>query len=90
MADNVMVYSTEDAEDIAQRYPTLGMFEPLNTEAGHDFIQRLCTALKPHVVILDNVQALLIGVQKDEETWIPVLPLVQWLTWRSSCWATRT
>ena len=41
--------------------------------------KRLCTPLKPHVVILDNVQALLIGVQKDEETWIPVLPLVQWL-----------
>jgi hypothetical protein len=78
--DNVMVFATEDAEAIREQYPMLGMFEPLNTEAGQDFIKRLCTALKPDVVIFDNVQALLTGVQKDEETWIPVLPLVAWLT----------
>ena len=80
LIDNIMVFSTEDAEALAERYPTLGMFEPLNTEAGQDFIKRLCIALKPDVLIFDNVQALLIGVQKEEETWIPVLPLVQWLT----------
>ena len=75
LIDNVMVLSTEDAEEIAEQWPMLGMFEPLNTDGGHDFIKRLCTALKPDVIILDNVQALLVGVQKDEETWIPVLPL---------------
>jgi hypothetical protein len=80
LIDNVMVFSTEDAEKIAERYPTLGMFEPLNTEAGQEFIKRLVDMLKPDVVIFDNVQSLLIGVQKEEETWIPVLPLVQWLT----------
>lgn len=80
LAGNLMVYSTEDAEEIAEAYPTLGMIEPLNTEPGHDFIKRLSGALKPDLVIFDNVQALLAGVQKEEETWLPVLPLVQWLT----------
>ncbi len=80
LIENLMVFSLEDAEAIADRWPALGMFEPLNTEAGQDFIKRLCTALRPDVIIFDNVQALLAGVQKEEETWIPVLPLVQWLT----------
>jgi hypothetical protein len=77
---NLMVFSTEDAEEIAEAFPTLGMIEPLNTEAGQDFIKRLCGVLKLDLVIFDNVQALTVGVQKDEETWLPVLPLVQWLT----------
>jgi hypothetical protein len=80
LISNLMVLSTEDAENIAERWPMLGMFEPLNTEPGHEFIHRLCTALKPDGIIFDNVQSLLAGVQKEEETWIPVLPLVQWLT----------
>ena len=80
LIDNMMVFSTEDSEAIAEQYPMLGMLEPLNTEHGQDFIKRLCSVLKPDVVIFDNVQALLAGVQKEEETWIPVLPLVQWLT----------
>jgi hypothetical protein len=61
MIDNVMVFSSEDAESIAKQYPMLGMFEPLNTEAGQDFIRRLCAALKPDVMIFDNVQALLVS-----------------------------
>jgi hypothetical protein len=77
---NLMVFSTEDAEDIAALFPMLGMFEPLNTDAGQEFIKRLVGMLKPDAIILDNVQSLLAGVQKEEETWIPVLPLVGWLT----------
>jgi hypothetical protein len=80
LVENLMVFSLEDAEAIAERWPMLGMFESLNTEEGQNFIKRLCTALRPDVIIFDNVQALLTGVQKEEETWIPVLPLVQWLT----------
>jgi hypothetical protein len=80
LLDNLMVFSMEDAEMIAERWPTLGMFMPLNTDAGQEFIKRLCAALKPDVVIFDNVQALLEGVQKEEETWTAVLPLVQWLS----------
>jgi hypothetical protein len=78
--DNIMVFSTEDAEAIAERWPTLGMMEPLNTDPGQDFVKRLIAATKPDAIILDNVQALVVGVQKEEETWVPVLPLVQWLT----------
>jgi hypothetical protein len=77
---NVMIYSAEDAEEIARRYPMLGEIEPLNTEAGQNFIKRLCGIIKPDVVIFDNVQALVAGVQKEEETWIPTLDLVLWLT----------
>jgi hypothetical protein len=80
LLDNLMVFSLEDAEEIAERWPHLGMFQPLNTEAGQNFIKRLCTELKPDVVVFDNVQALLEGVQKEEETWTAVLPLVQWLS----------
>jgi hypothetical protein len=80
LIDNLMLFSAEDAEALAARYPTLGMLEPLTTEPGQDFIKRLCAALKPDAIIFDNVQALLAGVQRDEETWLPVLPLVQWLT----------
>jgi hypothetical protein len=77
---NLMLFSAEDAEELAEQYPTLGMLEPLNTDPGQDFIKRLCAVLKPDTIIFDNVQALLVGVQKEEETWLPVLPLVQWLT----------
>jgi hypothetical protein len=80
LIDNIMVFSTEDAEEIAESWPMLGMFAPLNTEEGQNFIKRLVAATKPDVIIFDNVQAILVGVQKDEETWIPTLPLVQWLT----------
>jgi KaiC/GvpD/RAD55 family RecA-like ATPase len=80
LIDNLMVFSLEDSEAIAERWPMLGVFEPLNTEEGQNFLKRLCTALRPDVIIFDNVQALLAGVQKEEETWIPVLPLVTWLT----------
>ena len=77
-----MVHSVEDSERIAALYPALGQIEPLNTDAGQDFMRRLCIALKPDAVIFDNLQSLIVGVQKDEETWIPTLGLVQWLTSR--------
>jgi hypothetical protein len=80
LLDNLMLFSAEDAEAIAEQYPMLGMLEPLNTEAGLEFIKRLCAALKPDVIIFDNVQALLVGSQKEEETWTATLPLVQWLS----------
>jgi AAA domain len=77
---NLMIYSTEWAEELAARFPTLGIIEPLNTDAGQRFIRDLCTILRPDVVVLDNVQALLSGVQKEEECWTPTLPLIMWLT----------
>src|SRR5690242_12833771 len=77
-----MIYSVEDAEKWAARWPKLGVIEPLNTEAGHEFIYRLCEATQPDVVIFDNVQSLVLGVQKEEETWLGVTPLLQGLTKR--------
>jgi AAA domain len=79
---NLMIYSLEDSEKWAARWPKLGEFEALNTEAGHEFVYRLCEASKPDVIILDNVQCLAPGVQKEEETWAGVVPLVQGLTKR--------
>jgi putative DNA primase/helicase len=79
---NLMIYSVEDAEKWAERWPELGVIEPLNTEAGHEFIYRLCDATKPDVVIFDNVQSLILGVQKEEETWAGVNPMLQGLTKR--------
>jgi hypothetical protein len=79
---NLMIYSLEDAEMWAARWPKLGLFEPLNTEAGHEFVYRLCDVLKPDVCIFDNIQCLAPGVQKEEETWAGVVPLVQGLTKR--------
>jgi hypothetical protein len=80
LAHNLLIISLEDAEALAEQYPAIGMFEPLNTDPGQTFIKRLVLKLRPDVIFLDNVQALTAGVQKDEETWIGVLPLISWLT----------
>ena len=80
MIDNLMVYSVDDAERLAELYPTLGRLDPLNTDPGQQVMHVLCTALRPDVVILDNVQSLLAGVMKEEESWLPTLELVQWLS----------
>jgi hypothetical protein len=79
---NLMIFSIEDAERIAAAWPDIGMLPPLNAEdgLGAQFIERLCQELKPDVVILDNVQSLTMGVQKEEQTWLPALDVVDWLT----------
>jgi len=77
---NLLLLSTEDAEAIAKQFPSIGIFEPLNTEAGHEVVKRLCHLLKPELIVFDNVQSLLVGSQKEEETWLGALPVVQWLT----------
>lgn len=78
--DNLMLLSVADAEAIAKRWPDIGTFEALNTDPGQEFIKRVVHVLKPDAIIFDNVQALVVGVQKEEETWVPVLNLIQWLT----------
>lgn len=56
---------------------------PLNTDAGQQFIDRIIEAVGgADLVIFDNVQALLIGDMKDEESWQAVLPWVRDLTRR--------
>ena len=68
-------------------------FEPLNTEKGQHFVDRIiegCGGID--LIILDNVQALLIGDMKDEEPWQLTLPWVRDLTRRSigQIWAHHT
>jgi hypothetical protein len=77
---NLGLFSKEDAEKLAARFSRLGMLEPLNTDAGIAFVQRLVAMLKPDLIFFDNVQALLVGPQADEQTWAPTNELVRWLT----------
>jgi hypothetical protein len=56
---------------------------PLNTDAGQQFINRIIEALGGvDLVVFDNVQSLLNGDMKDEESWQAVLPWVRDLTRR--------
>ncbi len=80
LRENLLLFSWEDAEHVAAQWPMLGPMEPLNTDAGQEFIRRLVAVTQPDALILDNVQALLVGTAKDEEFWGPVHPLVNWLT----------
>jgi hypothetical protein len=68
-------------------------FEPLNTDAGQKYIDHLIEQLGGvDLIILDNVQALLIGDMKDEESWQDTLPWVRDLTRRAigQIWAHHT
>lgn len=78
--DNLMIYSNDDAEALGASFHGLGLLQALNLLEGQMFLQRLCIECEPDVVIFDNVQSLVIGALRDEETWIPVLDLVRWLT----------
>ena len=69
--------SWQDAGDLG-----LGPWMPFNTEDGQRFVVQLCDALKPDVVIFDNVQALLSGDMKDEVPWNDTWPLISLLTGR--------
>jgi hypothetical protein len=55
---------------------------PLNTEAGQKFIDAIIEAVKPALIIFDNIQSLLAGDMKDEEGWAQLLPWVRDLTLR--------
>jgi hypothetical protein len=80
----LVIYSTDFEEKIGAIFPNLGRMPPLNTEEGHSFMLRLVDAIGGvDVVIFDNVMSLLTGVQRDEETWSAVQPLVQKLSERS-------
>jgi putative DNA primase/helicase len=77
---NLFVYSRDWAEELARIYPDLGVLEPLNTEAGQNFIKRLVAIVRPDAIVFDNVMSLITGDQKDEVPWSETLPLVTWLT----------
>jgi hypothetical protein len=55
---------------------------PLNTEAGQAWMDVKIEETKPDLAIFDNIQALVAGDQRDEDSWTPVLPWVSSLTKR--------
>jgi hypothetical protein len=64
-------------------------FAPLNTKEGQTFIKNYITQkieLVGHLdlAIFDNIMSLILGDMRDEESWRQTLPLVFWLTTRST------
>jgi hypothetical protein len=69
---NLFVLSKEDFDEMP----------PLNTEAGQAWMNVKIDEVKPELIIFDNIQALVAGDQRDEESWTPVLPWIGQLTKR--------
>ena len=56
---------------------------PLNTEEGQKFIDHfIATVGGVDGVVFDNIQALCVGIMKEEESWQPMLPWIRSLTQR--------
>jgi hypothetical protein len=71
MPENLTIINREDFPDLP----------PLNTEEGQKYIEHLVEQLDGvDLIIFDNIQALLIGSHKEDETWAPVLPWIRKLT----------
>ena len=77
----LFIFGRDLEDEIKERFPTIGEMPPLNTEEGQNWLLALIGAVGGvDVLILDNVMSLLEGIQKEEEAWSGVLPLVQRLT----------
>lgn len=90
---NLTIFARDSEEQFAKMFPHIGMFEPLNTPQGLQWLQRLIKALGGvDVILFDNVMSLISGDQKDEISWTGTLPLVQWLTSQQigQVWADHT
>ena len=56
---------------------------PLNTDDGQKFVERMIEQIGGvDLITFDNIQALLVGSHKEDETWAPVLPWMRTLTAR--------
>src|SRR5262249_1018394 len=64
------ILSHEDVED----------FQPLNTEAGREFILDVVKHVGAEAVAFDNIMALILGDMREEDAWRDSLPLVNQLT----------
>ena len=53
---------------------------PLNKPEGQKWLLAEIGAVKPDLIIFDNVMSLLIGKMADEESWTPVVPFTRQLT----------
>jgi AAA domain-containing protein len=73
--DTLFILSREDFPD---------NMRPLNTEEGQKFIEAAIDAVGGvDLVVFDNIQALCVGIMKEEESWGPVVPWIRDLTrWR--------
>ena len=80
---HLAIFSQDDAHNFAKRFPALGRMEPLNTEAGRNFVLALIAALGGvDVVIFDSVPSLVAGNQPSGASWSDTMPLVRALTER--------
>jgi hypothetical protein len=76
----LLIYGLDRAEEFAHLFPGLGVLQPLNTEAGQQFVMKLANALSVEGIMFDNVMSLIEGDQKDEVPWSQTLPLVSELS----------
>ena len=66
---------------------------PLNTEEGQKFLEWMIEQIGGvDLIIFDNIEALLVGSHKEDDTWAPVLPWMRSLTARkiSQIWQHHT
>jgi hypothetical protein len=56
---------------------------PLNTEEGQQFVEWMIEKIGVvDAIVFDNIQSLLVGSHKEDETWAPMLPWIRDLTRR--------
>ena len=71
LPENLFLFSHEDMEG----------FQPLNTPAGAEFVDRIVRQLgSVDLIIFDNIMSLVAGDMREEEGWQRVLPLINSLT----------
>jgi hypothetical protein len=76
----LFVYSLDLVQQLPERYRSVAKFAPLCTEEGQRFLMALCAALKPDVVLLDNLMSLLGTAALEPDKWEATPPLVSRLT----------
>jgi hypothetical protein len=57
-----------------------GAMPPLNTEEGQKWLWHEIELVQPDIIFFDNIMCLLQGTITDEETWVPVKPLIRQIT----------
>jgi hypothetical protein len=56
---------------------------PLNSEDGQKFVEWMINRIGGiNVIVFDNIQSLLVGSHKEDDTWAPMLPWIRDLTGR--------
>jgi hypothetical protein len=53
---------------------------PLNTEDGEKWLMGEVEAVKPDLIVFDNIMSLLIGSMNDPESWAPIILLIRRLS----------